>query len=170
MRSTQQLHGMMMRPIFQSKEDYEKEVPLAVGAVAKDFKKEYEMHIGSMQVISYCAKMYIANHWEKITDWSDLEIVVLDDDRNDVHYYKYKERRKGKFSGLYSISHKIFDRMDKEDHENQNPVQTLSVVLDYFDGDMTLYINNDRHFIIGDEPAVVLADFIEQKLKENGHN
>ena len=63
-------------------------------------------------------------------------------------------------------THRVDDEMDKERH---NPIREFnSVVLDPTDGDFSITVNgNEEHWWIQDKAIIIIADFIEQKLKKN---
>lgn len=59
-------------------------------------------------------------------------------------------------------------RMEEKDHEKHNPIVSVNeVVLDPTDGDFSITINGtNEHWWIGDEEVIIIADYIEQQLKE----
>ena len=58
-------------------------------------------------------------------------------------------------------------KSDKKKKRNQNPVLTINnVVLDPTDGDFSITINGKEHWWIQDEAVIIIADYIEKRLKK----
>lgn len=160
-----------MRPCFTSVPDFEKAMHGTVYGVKQNFYKEYSNHIAAMEIVAECAKAYILNNYQKITDWSNLEVVAEDNGygrkgKPFIEYYNYKQRSPRKIGGKRSeISLKIFDRIDADNKLRHNPAKTVTnVVLDTTDGDFSLTINGNKHNWISDSTVIIIADYIEKQL------
>lgn len=63
----------------------------------------------------------------------------------------------------------VFSSLDESNKQKHNPIEVVSqVVLDPSDGDFSITINGRDHLWIDDEAVIIIADYIEKKLKENG--
>ena len=161
------IHGSIFSPCFMTEEEFENGYKSSIFYVEKDFLEEYEKHIAAMSHISNIAKSYIFNNWEKVKDWSDLEVVVKHGPTGEkTYYYSYKEKIRKKEYGRGMIS-ELLMKSDKKKKRNQNPVLTINnVVLDPTDGDFSITINGKEHWWIQDEAVIIIADYIEKKLKK----
>jgi hypothetical protein len=119
--------------------------------------------------VAGCAKIYILNNYQRITDWTDLEVVISGKGKT-FDYYNYKERkRRGR--AHHSEDQKdfdnIFDRLDQENKLRHNPVTSVTdAVLDTSDGDFSITINGNEHWWLKDDEVIIIADFIEKTLNE----
>lgn len=178
-----------MRPCSFNQEDNEATMQSSDYSVKENFYKEYSNHIAAKQIVAECAKIYILNNWEKVKDWSDLEVVMEDANTLEGHlnkanggnplddyveYYKYTGKKLGRKKRLVSpagdFMKDIFDEMDEKDKLRHNPaVAVRDVVLDTSDGDFSLVVNDRHHMWIRDEAVIIIADYVETQLvKENG--
>lgn len=159
------IDGSIMSPCFMTEEEFEEGYKESIFYVNKEFKGEYQKHIAAMGHIANIAKSYIHNNWKFVKDWSDLEVVVIHRPTGEsTYYYVYKERiRRRDYVGLAS---KIFMKFDKEKKRKQNPVVIINeVVLDPTDGDFSVTINGKEHWWIQDEAVIIIADYIENRLR-----
>jgi hypothetical protein len=165
------IHGSVFSPCFMSEEEFENGYKDSIFYVDKDFKKEYESHIAAMEHISNIAKSYILNNWERVKDWSDLEVAVIHGPTGkSTYYYSYKEKIRKKEYGSGMISDFLI-KSDRKRKRNQNPVHSISnVVLDPTDGDFSLTINGNNHWWIQDEAVIIIADYIEKQIKNTVPN
>lgn len=132
----------------------------------KNFIEEYRLHKIAMQHIAECAKIYIVNNWEKVTDWSNLNVLIKDNTKVATKYYNHipKSQRKEKTSKAWD---RLMKSMEKERSKEHNPVKTVEgIVLDTSDGDFSLTINGKDHLWIHDVSVLIIADYIEKQLKE----
>lgn len=134
-------------------------------AVREKYKSAYEMHMAGKEVVAMCAKVFIVKNWEKITDWTELNVVIDDSSDEQTEYYNYKGRT---IRGVGKDADEInssFDRIVERNKEKHNPIKTITdVVLDTSDGDFSLTINGKQHMWICDDAVIVIADFIEKTL------
>jgi hypothetical protein len=147
---------------------------------------EYRKHMAGMSHVAECAKIYIYKNWEKVQDWSALEVIVIHGPTgeateyyNHEHYLSLQEDRKkkreerAKKRGLDKVSKNsiisdIFEEMERGRKEKHNPVKSIDrVVLDPSDGDFSLTINGKEHWWIQDEAVIIIANYIENQLKSN---
>ncbi len=160
MRKHGQLYGLMMYPVSLTQEDHEETIHSADAAVRVDFKDNYQHHMASMQIIAESAKIYALQNWEKIKDWSEMEISIVDNTGEETFYYNYVDKKGFRF--VDKDLRRDFEKMKKSWH---NPVKTVSnVVLDTSDGDFSLDINGTRHMWIDNQSVIIFADFIEEVL------
>jgi len=159
------IHGSIFSPCFMTEEEFENGYKNSIFYVDKDFKKEYESHIAAMGHISNIAKSYILNNWERVKDWSDLEVVVNHGPTGErTYYYSYKEKIRKKEYGSGMISDLLI-KSDQKRKRNKNPVLTINeVVLDPTDGDFSITINGKQHWWIQDEAIIIIADYIEKQI------
>lgn len=138
-----------------------------------EYKQEdlYISYIRKQQEMDYiarCARIYILENWEKVDDWSELNIVITDIDGNETEFYNYETRIKHEFSEeAGSRVKEIFDRIDKEKREKHNPVESFdNVVLDPVDGDFSVTINGQDFLWLSDREIMKITGYIEYKLRE----
>ncbi len=172
-----EIYGIMMRPASMNEVDNERIMHGTEVSVTSDFYKSYSHHIGAMQIVAECAKIYITKNWEKVKDWSDLEVVMEDNrngrkDQDFIEYYNHKETKlmpRGKRSETLD---KMYKRIDEGNRARHNPVKTISgIVLDPSDGDFSLTVNGTTHFWISDSTVIIIAEYIEKQLeKQNKTN
>jgi hypothetical protein len=166
-----QIVGEVMRPCFMTEEKFEEGYRSSVFWTESNFMDAYRNHIVGMGHVAECAKIYIFKNWKKITDWTDLHLIVSHGPSGKVtEYFNYVPREKKDTPRNGSkIFEKVFQSMEEDDKKRHNPVITFDdVVLDPTDGDFSVTINGNEHWWIKDEAVIVLANFIEEKLKENG--
>ena len=177
----------MLRPASMNHEDNAAVMHSTDASVTSDFKKAYQYHMVAMQVVAECAKVYLIDNWEKVKNWTDLEIVMVDantlkgflnsanggeplDDY--VEYFNYTGEAKAKAERMRAskntrIMADYHEERDERDKLKHNPVKEISdVVLDTTDGDFSLTINGRVHMWISDETVIVLANYVEKQLKE----
>jgi len=159
----QLIHGTIFNPCFMTEEEFEGGYKNSIFYVDKDFRNSYESHMAAMGHIANIAKSYILKNWEKVKDWSDLEVVVRHGPTGEsTYYYSYKERIRKK-----DYHSDIFLKFDKSRKRKQNPVKTVdAVVLDPTDGDFSITINGKEHWWIQDEAVIIIADYIENSIKK----
>lgn len=183
MKKRNKIYGMMMRPCSTSQDDNESVMQSSTLSVTEKFMGEFQQHIVGKQIVAECAKIYILKNWEKITDWSNLEVVMEDantlkghlNDHNGgepiedyVEYYKYTGKciqRKERLTKASSFMSEFLVEMDEKDKLRHNPaIRVNDVVLDTSDGDFSLTINGRQHMWISDTTVIIIADYIEKEL------
>lgn len=157
------IQGPIFTPCFMTEKEFEEGYKSSIFYVERDFRIEYEKHIEAMSHISNIAKIYILKNWKDVKDWSGLEVVVNHGPTGKrTYYYSYKEK-----IGKKNYDSDIFLKFDKERKRNQNPVLNINeVVLDPTDGDFSITINGKEHWWIQDEAIIIIADYIEERLKK----
>ena len=158
--------GQMFNPVFMTEADFEEGYKNSVFYVEKDYLQEYRKHLAALDHIANIAKSYIFNNWQKVEDWSDLDVTVrAGNTGKKTHYYKYVER--DRFNTRNVKVAEMFDEMREEEKNNQNPVRVFnSVVLDPTDGDFSVTINDTEHWWINDDAIIIIADYIEEQMKK----
>lgn len=174
----------MMRRMFLEEGEYKKHWQSSIFWVEGDYRAEYEKHREAMYHIAEFAKMYILENYEKVKDWSELDIKIkhnLSGERTEF-YNHYKKpvppkepsEKMKKFLKLVSPEktkrsesmQKIFDEMEERDKAKHNPIVSFdSAVLDTTDGDFSVKINGQDFYWIDDKPIIEIADYIEEQLK-----
>lgn len=158
------LNGILMRPCSTTLDGNEFVMRSTEYFTESEFRKKYEHNLGVNQIIAESAKIYILTNYQKVSDWSDLDIELSKNINGDkVHYYSYKApadvSRRGRQSAL--------DRIRQQREKDQNPAQTVTdVVLDPTDGDFSLTINGTEHWWLYDDEVIIIADFIEKHLRK----
>lgn len=137
-------------------------------SVQKDFLKEYNNHIGAMQVVAMCAKVYCCENWEKVKDWSKLN-VVIGCRQGQVEFFNYTGPRKrrqvvGK-PERKDVLNDMFDRIDKEDEKRHNPVETVTEVVMDEEWDFSMTINGKEYWWLDDESVIIIANYIEKNVQ-----
>ncbi len=169
MNNQNKIYGMIMRPCSIDEAGNEKIMQSTDVSVTKDFYKSYSHHIAAMQIVAECAKIYISKNWEKVKDWSNLEVVVEDANTKDkkyIEYFKYIEKENTKIRKGSTYIQKWLKKKDAEDKLRHNPIESvIDVVLDPSDGDFSLTINGRVHMWVSDTTVIIIANYIEQQLK-----
>lgn len=161
-----QIPGQIFSPCFMTEEDFEKGYKESVFYVEKDYMQEYRKHIVAMEHIANVAKTYILKNWQRVTDWSRLDVKITHGPTGHVtEYYNYtpyipSDNRASK------TWDKIMTRIDEDNRLRHNPILEFnSVVLDPTDGDFSITVNgNQEHWWIGNEEIIVIADYIEKQI------
>ena len=159
---------------------------------AANFFDNYHEQLSIAGNIMETAKIYILDNYEKIEDWSELDVDIYGytEDRKPIRFglkRAERERRKAllpppepkpmsekmqKFMKLVSPvksrrSPRIEKRLQELDDETTQVEKVHNVCYDWSDGDFSLDIN-DRHFMwlnSGNSGVIISrADYIESKL------
>lgn len=158
------LHGQLFKPSASTVEEYEKIYERSEFYTPANFSHEYRKHIVAMEHVAECAKSYILKNWERIDSWKDLHLLVKDNTGEVTEYYDYTPCSRENWSDTLS---ELFEEIDQKRQKAHNPVESLTgVVLDPTDGDFSFTINGKDHLWVDDETVIVLANFIETKLKD----
>jgi hypothetical protein len=114
--------------------------------------------------VANIAKSYILNNWQKIEDWSDLEITLKHGLTGDLgEYYTYSPNTRLRSSD--SAFSKIMQEIDDNNQKKHNPIIKVSdVVLDPTDGDFSITVNDTPYWWISDQAVILIADHIEKTL------
>lgn len=127
--------------------------------MSETFLNKYLKHKSSMSRLVMCAKEFIIENYQKIDDWSDLDVEIEDASGDKFEYYKYNPKNKR--------LHRFFKEAEEERKLYENQVVSLTdVVLDSVDGDFSLTINGKDHMWIDDESVILIASYMEEKLKK----
>ena len=160
------MYGMMMRPCTFDEAEYEKVWSSSDDSVTEHFFESYRRHTAAKQIVAGCAKLYILKNHEKVTDWSNMN-VIIEDNTDDVTDYYHFQKRRIRFKKK-NVLDEIDDRIDVENKLRHNPVSTVTnVVLDTSDGDFSLTINGTHHLWISNDSVIVIAAYIEKQLRAN---
>ena len=163
-RRTNMLFGMFGRPCASDEKENEEIMQSSDYSVSKDFRKEYCNHIAGKQIVAECAKIYIMANYEKVKDWTGLD-VVIEDNQGWFDYYNYSKREIGFGSGAGKATRNVFANLDERNKDRHNPIITLTdCVLDTTDGDFSLTINGKEHWWISDDSVIVISEFIEKNI------
>jgi len=174
----------MLRRVFLEEGEYKKHWQSSVFWVESDYMKEYHKYQEAMHHIAEFAKMFIIENYEKVEDWSELDIKLRHGlDGTKVEFYNHYKKpippkepteKMKKFMTL--VSKEVPKKSDfvtkwKEEYEEEmkakhNPIVTFDeAVLDTSDGDFSVKINGQDFYWIDDWPIIQIADYIEEQLK-----
>ena len=178
-----QIPGEMFRRCFMSEEEFEEGYKSSHFWTDKNFLDEYRKHMVAMSHVAECAKIYILKNWKRVKDWSSLEVRITHGPTGEVtEYYNHdlvvkerEERKKKAGEKAKSEGREIkrtffddfFERHEEEDKAKHNPIiEFTEVILDPTDGDFSVTINGDKqHWWIHDEEIIVIANYIEETIK-----
>lgn len=167
------IYGLMMRPVSTTAEENKEVMMSTAVSIREKFFERYSSLIAEMQIVAECAKIYIDENWQKVKDWSDLEIVMEDANTLDdyVEYYNYKEKSTSILSNSKSDFLKNFrKRTEERNKARHNPVVSVTdVVLDPSDGDFSLTVNGRVHMWISDATVIILSKFVEDQIKKEAN-
>jgi hypothetical protein len=174
----------MLRRVFLEEGEYKKHWQSSIFWVEGDYMKEYHKYQEAMHHIAEFAKMYILENYEKVKDWSELDLTITHNrDRVTVEFYNHYKKpippkepteKMKKFMKLVSKEEpkrsKFWDELKAEFEEDQkakhNPIVSFDeAVLDTTDGDFSVKINGQDFYWISDWPIIQIADYIEEQLK-----
>ena len=174
----------MLRRVFLEEGDYKKHWQSSVFWVEGDYKNEYHKYQEAMHHIAEFAKMYILENYEKVKDWSELDLKITHQlDGTKVEFYNHYKKpvppkepseRMKRFLSLVSKEErkradsyqKLLDEIEETNKKKHNPIVTFDqAVLDTSDGDFSVKINGQDFYWITDRPIIEIADYIEQQLK-----
>lgn len=159
-----QIHGMTTRPALANDADNKRTWQSSEFYTEKNFMYEYRRHLIAMQHIAECAKIFVNENWKLVDDWSELNVTVKDNKPSTTEYYNHVPQAPVAEGKTRS---KVLERILDSRINKHNPINSISnVVLDTTDGDFSLIINNNHHLWIDDESVIVIANFIERKIKQ----
>ena len=178
---------MEFRPLSTTLEENKKKWQSSVFYTDKDFYEMSNKYLTAYAHVVECAKIYICENWEKVTDWSELNLIVSDNVTTTEYFNAYPKTVKEKpkelsenmknFLKLVSTekrsenSNKRKKAREEWLKEKHNPIFSLSnVVLDPTDGDFSIKINGNDHLWIDDRSIIDISHYIEKTLKENVTN
>lgn len=170
--------GGLFTPCFMTEYDFENAYKESIFYVEKNYMEEYRKHMAAMDHIANIAKSYILNNWKKVTDWSDLNLIVTHGQSGvTTEYYNHykvlawrkreEERVDKKLPGVRKskVMIEMLERLEKDNKERHNPIiEFNNVVLDPTDGDFSVTINGKEHWWIEDDAVMIIANYIEKQL------
>ena len=102
-------------------------------------------------LIAEKAKIFIMENYESVKDWSNLEISIMCNHKGYYENYIPEKRAQTKFGTF------IVNRI-------ANPIETISFVLDYSDGDLSVTVNNREFWRIEANTVIDICNYIEKQL------
>jgi hypothetical protein len=183
----QQIYGELFSPCFMTEKEYEEGYKRSEFYIESNFMKEYRKHLVALPHIASIAKSYILNNWKKVTNWENLDVVIVHGPTGEwTEYYnnekilphvgkKETSEKTKKFLSLVSeekpksgsVLEKYRKKWEKKDKLRHNPIKTIDeVVLDPTDGDFSITVNGKEHWWIQDEAVIIIADYIEKQLNK----
>ena len=152
-------------PIFSDDEKYKEYYTNVLdGLYTKDFYSHANDLSDRYSILVNCAKIYICDNYEKIKDWSKINLNIRDNKPKDS---TSKQPNHGKMffhtnrKWNSDIINKIFENMDSK------PVETITdVIMDWSDGDFSLSINGLEFWWISDSVVLDIASYIEHELNK----
>lgn len=160
-----EIHGKLFRSSFETTEETKEALQKSTLYVDNNFLEEYNRRIAEMQHIALCAKVYILDNYEKIKNWSKLDVEIRDNTGNITVYYNYIKKEFSKKKGRDAFD-RIMQEIDTDNEKKHNPIVSLTdVVLDPTDEDFSLTINGKNHLWIDDQSVILIASYIEKELK-----
>lgn len=120
----------------------------------KEFISRYFDKLEEAHKIVSQAKRYVVDNWEKIEDWSELNICI----RNNNNYSPNKKKEEYYFSKDFTVGN------IKKPILKANPVKTLEVIYDEVDHDISVTINGEEWWAINDDTVCFIANHIEIAL------
>lgn len=156
-----QIHGILMRPVSTNQEDHKETMHSTRHSVSSKFLSTYNDHIAAMEIVASCAKIFILENYQKVTDWSDLEVTIRKG-KEETSYYKFKPHR---FICHSEGMKKLMEERDAKKKANENIATSVTdAVLDTSDGDFSITINGKEHWWLSDDEVICIADYIERSV------
>ena len=159
------IHGNLLRTCYMDLDSFERGAKSGVFHVESNFKEEYRKHLIALEQVATSAKAYLIKNWEKVQDWSNLNIIIKDNSKKKTEYYNHTPDTL--YEGASDLEKKFHDIMNEVGEKKHNPINSLGkVVLDTTDGDFSLTINGNDHLWISDDSVIALAAYVEQQLEK----
>jgi len=172
MKSSTNITGQLFSPCFMTEQEFENGYKESTFYVDKDFLQAYRNHMVAMEHIASIAKSYVFNNWQKVTDWSNLDIEISDGAKGGaITEYFNADNKPGRDYSDPNIKKsktwvKLMESIEEHNRERHNPIVSFDdVVLDPTDGDFSVTINGKEHWWISDDIVIAIADYIEKQLK-----
>jgi hypothetical protein len=146
--------GMLFYPCSMDFDSFKETWKSSEFYLESDFYKQHNLHVTAAQHIVESAKIYIMENWEKVTDWSNINLNVYHRKEKKDYYFSPKRDKKGTHS-------KIFEKILGKD----NPLKGFDkIVLDPTDGDLSVTIKGKEFLWIKAEAVITIAHYIETFL------
>jgi hypothetical protein len=148
------MSGMLFYPCSTDFEGFKETWKCSEFYLESDFFKQYNLHVNAAQHITECAKIYIMENWEKVTDWSNIYLNLYHrKEEKDYYFSPKKEKRKGSVGAEFRNLFK------------DNPLSGFDkIVLDPTDGDLSVTIKRKQFLWINAEAVITIAQYIETFL------
>ncbi len=166
-----QIPGEVLRISSATVEDFTARLQGTKGFIEKDFYEEYQFHIIMKQRIARAAKVFLIHNWEKVNDWTKMDVVIRDNSKTKTKYYNHVPQviKEDINEGHRTKTEDTFDRIMAEHDEwmakKHNPVVSLTeMVLDPTDEDFSVTINGKNHNWIDNDSVIIIADYVEKQL------
>ena len=165
MSEENQIDGEVMTPCFMTEDEFAAGYLASKFYVKSNYLDAYREHLIALSHVANVAKSYILNNWQKVEDWSNLEVTLKHGLTGDLgEYYKYTPNTRLQSSD--PAFSKILQEIDSNDQKRHNPIIKVSeVVLDPTDGDFSITVNDTPYWWISDQAVILIADHIEKTLK-----
>jgi aspartate 1-decarboxylase len=165
------LMGDPLRISSATEEEFIERLKGTKGFIENGFMDEFRYHIVMKQRIARAAKVYLFLNWKKVKDWSKLNVSVRDNSKKTTKYYNHIPRESGIADGLPTnddnIIRRAFAELEEYQAKQHNPVVTMDdMILDPTDEDFSIIVNGKSHNWISDDSVIVIADYVEEQLKE----
>lgn len=158
-----------MTPCFTSEEKMKDAYSTCNGWSSSNFMEEYLRKFSEANMIAESAKFYILENWEKVEDWSGLEITLMGaHQKTPIQFYNKELHSPPNFHPDYKggMITRWLERYG-ESQEQHNPISTFNgVVLDPSDGDFSITVNGIDFLWISYDTIITIADYIEKSLNE----
>jgi hypothetical protein len=128
-------------------------------------------HLNRASRVVTAAKIYILDNYEKITDYTDLHLILRHN--RGKHYFGPKRNEKTPSQDEVKKTKKKSDSLEKlMQRIDEKKIQIDSfeeAVYDWTDGDFSVTFNGLSYLWIDDESVISIASYIENKIN-NGYN
>lgn len=181
------VHGEPFRRVAFTEAEYEDIYRHSIFWTDSNFYDEYRKHMIAMSHVANCAKIYVLKNWEKVKDWSNLDIVIKHAGAVTEYFNNEKEpeetaadsaekdspiveKLKVKTTSHSPIFEEFMNKMREEDKLRHNPIVSVSdVVLDPSDGDFSVTINGNKHLWLLPDEVIIIANYVENFIKKAEH-
>lgn len=164
------IYGIMIKRSAFSDKEYESLSQSYIYSVKEKFLEEYQNHIAALQIISMCAKSFIMKNYKEVDDWSKLNVVIEDTQKKPTEYHNYIPDTVQRYHDG-GILNKLLQQIEDEKAKKHNPIISIeNFMLDTTDGDLSIKINGKLHRCIADDSVIVIANYIEDQLKQKNNN
>ena len=151
------MSGMLFYPCSMDFEGFKETWKRSEFYLESDFFKQHNLHVTAAQHITECAKIYIMENWEKVTDWSNIHLNLYHRKEKKDYYFSPKRNNPQKETKSESQFRKLLGK--------NTPLSGFTkIVLDPTDGDLSVTIKRKQFLWIKAEAVITIAQYIETFL------
>ena len=142
---------IFISPCFLEEEQYKEYYNKVILSTDNSLSDNYYELEKQKFLIAEKAKLFIMENYKSVKDWTDLEISITCNHKGHYENYITEKRAQTRFGTF------IVNRI-------ANPIETITFVLDYSDGDLSVTVNNREFRWIEADTVIDICNYIEKQL------